>query len=69
MHTTTVLTEIPEELNLRLKEYLERHPDWDKDRAMVAALSLFLLQDGNCPNQPEIGKIYLDAQFGPSRNN
>lgn len=40
----TILAEIPEPLHEALQIYLEQHPNWDCDRALTAALSLFLLQ-------------------------
>jgi hypothetical protein len=39
----SLLTEIPRELHLSLRDYLDTHPDWDQDRVFTAALSLFLL--------------------------
>ncbi|NEQ69662.1 MAG: DUF2811 domain-containing protein, partial [Symploca sp. SIO2D2] len=45
--TVSILAEIPEELHESLKGYLESHPNWDQDRVFSAALSLFLLQNGN----------------------
>ncbi|MGL5196796.1 MAG: DUF2811 domain-containing protein, partial [Chroococcales cyanobacterium] len=43
----SILAEIPEELHQSLKGYLDSHPDWDQDRVFAAALSLFLLQNGD----------------------
>lgn len=59
--TVSILAEIPEELHNALTRYLENHPDWDQDRAFAAALSLFLLQNGDCDRQT--GRVYLDSLF------
>ena len=56
-----ILTEIPEELYDSLKSYLETHPEWDQDRVFSAALSLFLLQNGE--NDRRAAKVYLDTLF------
>ncbi|HEY9884231.1 MAG TPA: DUF2811 domain-containing protein [Thermosynechococcaceae cyanobacterium] len=62
MHTTvSILAEIPEELHNALTLYLETHPDWDQDRVFAAALSLFLLQNGECDRRA--ARVYLDTLF------
>lgn len=58
--TISILAEIPEELHESLKNYLETHPEWDQDRVFSAALSLFLLQNGNNAT-PEASKSYRQA--------
>ncbi len=58
--TISILAEIPEELHESLKNYLETHPEWDQDRVFSAALSLFLLQNGNSAT-PEASKSYRQA--------
>lgn len=64
MHTTvSILAEIPEELHIALTLYLETHPHWDQDRVFAAALSLFLLQNGECDRRA--ARVYLDALFKP----
>ncbi len=59
--TVSILAEIPEELHTALTRYLETHPDWDQDRVFAAALSLFLLQNGDCDRRA--ARVYLDALF------
>jgi len=59
--TVSILAEIPEELHIALSRYLENHPDWDQDRVFAAALSLFLLQNGDCDRRA--ARVYLDALF------
>lgn len=43
--TVSVLVEIPQSLHQLLVDYLEQHPDWDLDRTVSAAISMFLLQN------------------------
>jgi hypothetical protein len=59
--TISILAEIPEELHETLKGYLEAHPDWDQDRVFSAALSLFLLQNGD--SDRATARVYLDTLF------
>ncbi|AMW31373.1 MULTISPECIES: DUF2811 domain-containing protein [Arthrospira] len=66
--SVSILTEIPETLHESLQGYLDTHPDWDHDRVFSAALSLFLLQNGN--NTPEAldscrvaARVYLETLF------
>ncbi|MGA1408381.1 MAG: DUF2811 domain-containing protein [Prochlorotrichaceae cyanobacterium] len=57
----SILTEIPEDLYESLKSYLETHPEWDQDRVFSAALSLFLLQNGE--HDRRAARVYLDTLF------
>jgi Protein of unknown function (DUF2811) len=57
----SILAEIPESLHESLKNYLESHPDWDQDRVMTAALSLFLLQNGD--GDRRAARVYLETLF------
>ncbi len=59
--TVSILADIPEELHLSLKQYLESHPEWDQDRVFAAALSLFLIQNGN--GDRRVSRVYLDSLF------
>ncbi len=59
--TVSILAEIPEELHASLKGYLENHPTWDQDRVFTAALSLFLMQNGD--SDRHTSKVYLDTLF------
>lgn len=67
--SVSILAEIPEELHASLKCYLETHPSWDQDRVFAAALSLFLLQNGNSltkdssPNYRACARVYLESLF------
>jgi hypothetical protein len=65
----SILAEIPEELHESLTAYLENHPDWDQDRVFAAALSLFLLQNGDSDtsetsqNHRQAARVYLETLF------
>ena len=59
--TVSILAEIPEALHESLSHYLESHPDWDQDRVFSAALSLFLLQNGD--GDRRTARVYLDTLF------
>ncbi len=59
--TVNILTEIPESLHESLKIYLETHPDWDRNRVLTAALSLFLLQNGE--SDRGAARVYLETLF------
>ena len=61
--TVSVLAEIPEELHESLKGFLETHPTWDQDRVYSAALSLFLLQNGQREGDRAPSRIYLNTLF------
>lgn len=58
--TISLLVEVPEALHDALSVFLELHPDWDQDRAMAAALGLFLTQNAG---DRRAGRVYLDALF------
>jgi hypothetical protein len=57
----SIFTEIPETLHESLKSYLESHPDWDQTRVLTAALSLFLLQNGD--SDRSCARVYLETLF------
>lgn len=62
--SVSILAEIPEELHESLANYLETHPSWDQDRVFAAALSLFLLQDGDrAKNYRSCARVYLETLF------
>lgn len=44
--TISLLAELPETLHCALAQYIESHPEWDQDRAITVAVSLFLSQGG-----------------------
>ncbi|MBV6622971.1 MAG: DUF2811 domain-containing protein [Rivularia sp. (in: Bacteria)] len=59
--TVSLYAVVPEALHESLKNYLETHPDWDQDRVLTAALSLFLLQNGDSDRQA--ARVYLETLF------
>ncbi|MDX2229627.1 MAG: DUF2811 domain-containing protein [Leptolyngbyaceae cyanobacterium bins.349] len=59
--TVSILTEIPEELYEAVSHYLDAHTDWDQDRVFAAAVSLFLVQNGDCDRRT--AQTYLDNLF------
>ena len=59
--TVTILTEIPTILQESMNNYLESHPDWDQNRVLTAALSLFLLQNGESDRRA--ARVYLETLF------
>ncbi|MBD2441352.1 DUF2811 domain-containing protein [Nostoc sp. FACHB-110] len=59
--TVSILTEIPETLHECLKDYLQQHPEWDENRVLTAAVSLFLLQ--NADGDRRVAQVYLETLF------
>lgn len=59
--TVNIFTEIPETLHECLKDYLKQHPDWDENRVLTAAVSLFLLQ--NADGDRRVAQVYLETLF------
>lgn len=59
--TVSLAAQVPETLDESLKNYLETHPDWDQDRVLTAALSLFLLQNGDSDRRA--ARVYLETLF------
>jgi hypothetical protein len=61
--------EIPQELHESLQRYLDEHPNWDQNRVLAAALSLFLLQhsqnkvEQNPQNYRNCAQVYLETLF------
>ena len=60
--TISTTVEIPEGLHDAVQAYIEARPNWDHDRVIQAALSLFLMQNG--VNQPQVNSLYLESLFG-----
>ncbi len=65
MAKVSVRAEIPVDLNDSLASYLHNHPDWDRDRVLTAALSLFLLQNGGTDRRA--ARAYLSSLFQPTQ--
>ncbi|WP_019500857.1 DUF2811 domain-containing protein [Pseudanabaena sp. PCC 6802] len=43
-----IILEIPKDLRDRLRRFVDSRPEWDTERAVTAAISLFLTQQGGC---------------------
>jgi hypothetical protein len=56
--TISLLTELPETLHSELAQYIEKNPDWDQDRAISVAISLFLHQG---PSEELITPVVLET--------
>ncbi|MBD2329266.1 DUF2811 domain-containing protein [Alkalinema sp. FACHB-956] len=59
--TISLFAELPEPLHKALAQYVETHPNWDQDRTIVAALSLFLMQNSQ---DQAAARVYLETLFG-----
>ncbi|BAY72721.1 DUF2811 domain-containing protein (plasmid) [Anabaena sp. FACHB-709] len=59
--TVSIFTQIPASLHDCMQDYLQQHPDWDEKRLLAAAVSLFLLQNGD--GDRHVGQVYLEAMF------
>ncbi|OYE00272.1 MULTISPECIES: DUF2811 domain-containing protein [unclassified Nostoc] len=59
--TQNIFTTLPETLHQSLNTYLEKHPDWDENRLITAAISLFLLQ--NADGDRGVSQVYLETLF------
>lgn len=56
-----VCAQLDQRLHDAIAAYVAAHPGWDSNRVWTAAMSLFLLQNG----QGDVGDIYIDAMFLP----
>ena len=54
--------ELPPSLDASLQAFLDSRPDWDQQRVVTAAISLFLLQNRET-NDRDTARIYLDSLF------
>jgi hypothetical protein len=59
--TVSIFIKIPNKLHEPVKTYLDTHPDWDEERLLAAAVSLFLLQNGD--GDRRVSRVYLDTLF------
>lgn len=61
-----LFVQIPEALHESFQAFLDARPDWDQDRVMTAALSLFLLQNRPANERERdrtTARTYLDSIF------
>ena len=62
LHTEiTTVVNLAEPIRESVARYLDGHPDWDQDRLINAAVSLFLMQNST---DRRVAKTYLNAIFG-----
>ena len=55
-------TEIPKHIQQAMKDYIEKHPNWDQYRLLQAALAGFLIQNGISSRL--INRLYIGNMFG-----
>tara|TARA_B100000700_G_scaffold175271_1_gene193555 strand:+ start:802 stop:1065 length:264 start_codon:yes stop_codon:yes gene_type:complete len=55
-------TEIPKPIQQAMKNYIEKHPNWDQYRLLQAALAGFLIQNGISSRL--ITRLYIGNMFG-----
>jgi hypothetical protein len=60
MDPISLYVELPESLTEALGNFLDSRTDWDQDRAIQAALSLFLMQNSNSDSA---ARTYLNTMF------
>ncbi len=60
--TISFQTEIPKQIQLAMKVYIEKHPNWDQYRLLQAALAGFLIQNGISSRL--ITRLYIGNMFG-----
>ena len=60
--TISFQTEIPSQIQQAMKEYIEKHPNWDQYRLLQAALAGFLIQNGISSRL--ITRLYIGNMFG-----
>lgn len=60
----TATTNIPEHLFGSMAGFIDTHPEWNQDRVMTAALSLFLMQNGT--SDQTVSRTYFDTLTTPA---
>ena len=60
--TISFQTEIPKHIQQAMKNYIEKHPNWDQYRLLQAALAGFLIQNGISSRL--ITRLYIGNMFG-----
>jgi hypothetical protein len=56
-----LMVEIPEVLHGSVQRFLDARPDWDQERVMQAAVSLFLLQMPETSDRVAASQIYVKS--------
>ena len=60
--TISFQTQIPKPIQQAMKNYIEKHPNWDQYRLLQAALAGFLIQNGISSRL--ITRLYIGNMFG-----
>ena len=60
--TISFQTEIPKQIQQAMKDFIEKHPNWDQYRLLQAALAGFLIQNGISSRL--ITRLYIGNMFG-----
>ena len=54
--------EVPKAIQLAMKNFIEKYPNWDQYRLVQAALAGFLVQNG--VNSRSVTRLYIGNMFG-----
>jgi len=55
-------SEVPEAIQLAMKSFIEKYPNWDQYRLVQAALAGFLVQNG--VSSRSVTRLYIGNMFG-----
>lgn len=55
-------SEVPVSIQLAMKQFIEKYPNWDQYRLVQAALAGFLMQNG--VESRSIARLYVGNMFG-----
>lgn len=56
-----LMVEIPEVLHGSVQQFLDARPDWDQERVMQAAVSLFLMQMTEVSDRVTASQMYVKS--------
>lgn len=56
-----LVIEIPEVLHGSVRQFLDARPDWDQERVMQAAVSLFLMQMTEVSDRVTASQMYVKS--------
>ena len=56
-----LMIEIPEVLHGSVQQFLDARPDWDQERVMQAAVSLFLMQMPETRDRVTASQMYVKS--------
>ena len=65
--TVSFYAELPADLQLAMRGFIERYPNWDQYRLIKAALAGFLIKNG--VNSRSITRLYIKNSFSISPTN